>query len=289
MISRRLTPWLLVAPTQGLLLGVMGLPSLYVAWLSLTQSSYGRAPVWVGLQNYRQVLGDPYFWRALGNTLIVVNVVVYAELAIALGVALLFAGGVPLRRVMIAIVLAPYAVSEVIAVMVWRYLMDPDVGPVTHALHAIGLPMLDWTANPVAALGLVGLINMWMHLPFTFVLLYTGLLAIPPELSEAARIDGASPWAEFRRVTLPVLMPTILVAVLFRLIFAFRMFTEVWLLTQGGPARSTEVVALYLYVNGFRYADFGAGAATGCLMLVASIVVALPWLRRAYRGMFAHV
>ena len=107
------------------------------------------------------------------------------------------------------------------------------------------------------------------------------------QLYEAARIDGAGAWAEFRAITLPMLMPAILVAVLFRLIFAFRMFTEVWLLTQGGPARSTELIALYLYVTGFRYADFGSAAAIGCLMLLASLLVALPWLRRAQRSMFA--
>ncbi len=282
------TPWLLVAPTQLLLLGVIGLPSLYVMWLALTQSSYGQAPVWVGLQNYRTVLADPYFWRALWNTLIVVNVVVYGELVLAMGIAVLFAGGVPLRRAMIAVVLAPYAVSEVVAVMVWRYLMEPDIGPITHALEALGLPGLDWSVSPVAALGLVGIINVWMHLPFTFILLYTGLLAIPAELYEAARIDGASPWTEFRRITLPVLMPSILVAVLFRIIFAFRMFSEVWLLTQGGPARSTEVVALYLYLTGFRYGDFGGAAAIGVLMLLGSLLLSVFWLRRAYRGMFAH-
>jgi multiple sugar transport system permease protein len=127
-----------------------------------------------------------------------------------------------------------------------------------------------------------------MHLPFSFIPLYTGFLAIPPQLYEAAQIDGAGPWAEFRNITLPMLMPTILVAMLFRIIFAFRMFTEVWLLTRGGPARSTELMALYLYVTGFRYNDFGGGAATGCLMLLGSLLISLAWLRRAYRGMFAH-
>lgn len=287
MTVRALTPWLLVAPTQLLLWAVIGLPSLYVVWLSLTHSTYGSAPIWAGLSNYHTVLSDPYFWRALVNTLIVVNAAVYIELALALGVALLFAAGVPLRRLMIALVLAPYAVSEVVAVMVWRYLTDPDIGPITHGLHALGLPMADWSVSPAAALTLVGLINVWSNFPFTFVLLYTGLLAIPAELYEAARIDGAGTWAEFRSIILPMLMPAILVAVLFRLIFAFRMFTEVWLLTQGGPARSTELIALYLYVTGFRYADFGSAAAIGCLMLLASLLVALPWLRRAHRGMFA--
>lgn len=287
MTVRALTPWLLVAPTQLLLWAVIGFPSFYVVWLSLTHSTYGSAPIWAGLSNYHTVLSDPYFWRALVNTLIVVNAAVYIELALALGVALLFAAGVPLRRLMIALVLAPYAVSEVVAVMVWRYLTDPDIGPITHGLHALGLPMADWSVSPAAALTLVGLINVWSNFPFTFVLLYTGLLAIPAELYEAARIDGAGTWAEFRSITLPMLMPAILVAVLFRLIFAFRMFTEVWLLTQGGPARSTELIALYLYVTGFRYADFGSAAAIGCLMLLASLLVALPWLRRAHRGMFA--
>lgn len=286
-LIRLVESWLLIAPTQVLLWAVIGLPSLYVVWLSLTHSTYGSSPTWAGFANYAVVLSDPYFWRALINTLIVVNAVVYIELVLALGVALLFAGGVPARRLMISFVLAPYAVSEVVAVMIWRYLTDPDIGPITHGLHALGLPMADWSVSPAAALAVVGLINMWSNFPFTFVLLYTGLLAIPDELYEAARIDGAGAWAEFRAITLPMLMPAILVAVLFRLIFAFRMFTEVWLLTQGGPARSTELIALYLYVTGFRYADFGSAAAIGCLMLLASLLVALPWLRRAQRSMFA--
>ncbi|MFI5012799.1 MAG: carbohydrate ABC transporter permease [Hyphomicrobiales bacterium] len=279
--------WAMVAPAQALLILVIALPAGYVFWLSLAHSSYGQAPVWAGWDNYRTILADRYFWRALLNTLIVVNAVVYVELAVALAMAVLFAGGIPARRVMIAVVLAPYAVSEVVAVMVWRYLMEPDIGPVTHLLAALGLPPLDWSVSPGAALALVGLINIWMHLPFTFVLLYTALLAVPAELFEAARIDGAGTWAEFRHVTLPVLMPAILVAILFRYVFAFRMFSEVWLLTQGGPARSTEVLAVYLYMTGFRYGDFGGAAAIGWLMLLASLLLGLYYLRRMYRGMLA--
>lgn len=279
----------MVAPAQALLILVIALPSLYVLWLSLTHSSYGQAPVWAGLENYRTILGDRYFWRSLANTLLLVNTVVYVELAIAIGIAVLFAAGVPARRLMVTIVLAPYAISEVVAVSIWRYLVDPEIGPITHGLAALGLPGLDWTVSGPAALVLIGLINMWMHLPFTFILIYTALLAIPAELYEAARIDGAGPWREFRHVTLPVLMPAILVAVLFRYIFGFRIFSEVWLLTQGGPMRSTEVVALYLYVTGFRYGDFGGAAAIGWLMLLVSLLIALLYLRHAYRTMFSRV
>jgi len=282
------TQWLLVAPAQALLLLTIAGPAIYVLWLSLSQSSYGQEPVWVGLANYRTVMVDSYFWRAFLNTFVLVNVVVYVEMAIALGIAVLFAGGVPARGAMITLLLAPYAVSEVVAVAVWRYLMSPDIGPVTRLVETIGLPPLDWTVSSEAALVLVGLINMWLHLPFTFVLLYTALLAIPTELYESARMDGAGAWAEFRDVTLPMLMPAILVALLFRHIFAFRLFSEVWLLTEGGPARTTEVMAVYLYLSGFRYADFGAAAATGWLMMVISLLGSLAFLRRMYRDMNAH-
>ncbi|MBL8655070.1 MAG: sugar ABC transporter permease, partial [Alphaproteobacteria bacterium] len=106
---------------------------------------------------------------------------------------------------------------------------------------------------------------------------------IPADLYEAARIDGASPWRQFIHITVPVLMPAILVAVLFRYIFAFRMFSEVWLVTGGGPARSTEVLAVYLYQEAFRYNEFGIASATGWLMVAGSILLAIPYLRSLYK------
>lgn len=285
---KRLQPihYLLAAPVHVLLLLFLGLPSIYVFWLSLNQSTYGSGLSFVGLANYAAVLTDPYFWRAFVNTLIVVNSVVYAELLIALGMALLFVGGVPFKRLTIAIVLAPYAVSEVIAVVMWRFMMEPSVGIVTRSLESIGLPALQWSFAPGDGLVLVSMISVWLHLPFTFVILYSALLAIPAELYEAARIDGASKWAEFQYVTVPLLMPAILLAIIFRYIYALRIFSEVWLLTQGGPARLTEVVAVYLYQQAFRYGDFGGAAATGWLMVVASILLASYYLRQLNKRTF---
>jgi multiple sugar transport system permease protein len=126
-----------------------------------------------------------------------------------------------------------------------------------------------------------------LHLPFTFVILYAARLALPGELYEAAKVDGAGAWAQLRRITLPLLKPAIAVAMLFRYIFAFRLFSEVWLTTQGGPARSTEVVALYLYVEAFRYNRFGVATATGWIMVLVSALVAFVYLKRTYRDMFA--
>lgn len=278
----------LLAPAQALLVLLLFLPALYVFWLSLTRSTYGQSPVWVGLANYATVLGDPYFWTATLNTAIVVNAVVLGEFVLALAVAMLFAGWIPWRRVMTAVVLAPYAISEVVAVVIWKYMMEPYQGPVTLALRSLGLPTLDWAVEPGHGLAMVILLSIWHHLPFTFILLYTALLGIPRELYEAAQVDGASAWRKFCHITVPLLVPAMLVALVFRYIFAFRIFSEVWLLTGGGPARTTEVLAVYLYRQAFRYSDFGAAAATGWLMLVASLLMGSWYIYQMYRRMFSH-
>ena len=278
----------MVVPAQGMLVLMLFLPALYVFWLSLTRSTYGTTPVWVGLANYATVLADPYFWTATLNTAIVVNAVVFGEFVLALAVAVLFSGWIPLRRLMIAIVLAPYAISEVVSVVIWKFMVDPNGGPVTLALRSLGLPELDWAVEPSHGLALVILLSIWHHLPFTFILLYTALLGIPRELYEAARVDGAGAWRRFADVTVPLLVPAMLVAIVFRYIFAFRIFSEVWLLTGGGPARTTEVLAVYLYRQAFRYADFGAAAATGWLMLLASLLMGAWYIHQMYKRMFSH-
>jgi len=284
--TARLLP--LLAPVHLLILSVIVLPSLYVVWLSLNMSSFGQAPSFVGLQNYWRVLTDPAFHSALWNTVVLVVVAVHLELAVGLGMALLFASGLPFRRFLLVAVLAPYAVSEVTAVVMWRFLFDPDAGPITLALRALHLPTLDWSFEPSHAMILIGLLTIWLHLPFTFVIVYAARLAIPAELYEAARIDGATRWQAFRQVTLPLLAPAMLIALLFRYIFAFRLFSEAWLLTKGGPARSTEVVAIYLYQEAFSFNAFGPAAATAWIMVLASLLLAGAYVFLLRRGGVAH-
>jgi len=283
----RLVHWAMVAPVQALLMLLIGLPALYVFWLSLQEVRFGVEPSFAGFDNYAFVLTDLYFWRAFLNTFIVVNVVVYVEIAAALAVAVLFAAGVPMRRLMISIVLAPYAVSEVIAVVTWKYMFEPDVGVISGLLALFNLPELAWTTDRWAALTLVALLSIWLHLPFSFLILYSALLGVPRELFESAAIDGASAWQRFRRITVPMLMPAILVALMFRYVFAFRLFAEVWLLTGGGPARQTEVLATYLYRHAFRYQEVGVASAIGWLMVIATLLIAAIYLHQMYKRMLA--
>jgi multiple sugar transport system permease protein len=278
----------LLAPAQMLLVGLILLPAIYVAWMSLHKASFGAETVFVGLENYRALIADHVFWRAAWNTFLVVNAVVYGELLLGLALALLVSGWMPFRRVVIALLIAPYAINEVSAVAMWRFVLEPDIGMVSWALVRLGIGQLDWSADPTDALALAALLSIWMHTPFTFLILYAAIQAVPQDVQEAARVDGASAWQVFRHVILPFILPALLVALMFRYITAMRIFAEVWLLTEGGPARMTEVLAVYLYRAAFRYHEFGLASATAFAMVLLSLAVAAPYLWAAWRGLFRH-
>ena len=270
----------MLSPAMLLLIGIIAIPSLYVLLLSFTESSYGTNLTFVGLDNYAAIWGDRYFWRALINTLVVINAVVLVELVLSLAVAHAMAQGMPFRWLTIAVLLTPYAISEVVAVVMWKFMLDPNAGVLARSMEAAGLPALQWAIDPVHGLTLVSIISIWLHLPFTTMILYAAMLAIPKELHESAVAEGASGWQSFRHVTLPLVVPAILIALIFRYILAFRLFSEVWLLTGGGPARMTEVLAIYLYKQAFTYTKFGQGAATAWVMVLVSGLFAVLYIRQ---------
>lgn len=278
----------LIAPAQLLLVAVILLPTVYVAWLSLHRATFGADPVFVGLANWQALLADRVFWRATQNTFSVVVAVVYGELVLGLALALLASGWMPMRRTFIALLIAPYAINEVSAVAMWRYVLEPDIGMISWMLMQLGIGQLDWSADPFDALTLAAILGVWTHTPFTFLILYAALQGVPRELIEAATVDGAGAIAVFRHVTLPFILPALLVAVMFRTITAMRIFSEVWLLTEGGPARMTEVLAVYLYRTAFRYHEFGLASATALSMVALSLLVAAPYLVVAWRRMVGH-
>lgn len=280
--------WLLLAPAQILLVGLILLPAIYVGWMSLHRASFAEAPVFVGLATFQALFEDGVFWRAAWNTFLVVNAVVYGELLLGLGLALLAAGWMPMRGLFIALLIAPYAINEVSAVAMWRFVLEPDIGMVSWALVQAGIGQLDWSADPGDALALAALLSIWIHTPFTFLILYAALQSVPKELEEAATVDGAGAWRVFLHVRLPIILPALLVALMFRTITAMRVFSEIWLLTEGGPARLTEVLAVYLYRAAFRYHEFGLASATGLAMVLLSLAVAAPYLVVAWRRMFAR-
>ncbi len=277
----------LLTPAQALATIMLGGPAVYVLWLSFTTSNYGLDPQFVGVANYATVLADRHFWTAARNTFVIVNVVVYAELVLALGMALLVASLGRWRMLLFAVILVPYGISEVVGVLAWRFLADPNIGLLTNALRMVGVGF-NWSRSVPDALTLICAISIWHHLPFTFVILYAAVISVPRDLYEAAHVDGATALQSLWNITIPMIMPAAMLAIVFRYIFAFRMFSEVWLVTKGGPVQLTEVLGTYLYRVGFRFADFGAAAATGWLMVVGSLALASFYLRTMYRKSFAH-
>ena len=270
---------LLLLPALMLLVGLLATPAVYIVWLSFQKSTLGQAPAFVGLANYAALIADSGFWRAAWNTFAVVNVIVYGELAFGLAVAVLLRRVETGRKLIIAAIIAPYAITESSGIVMWRFMMEPDVGVASRLLDGLGL-VLPWDSEPWAGLALACIIAIWHHMPFTFLILYAALLSVPKETQEAAAIDGATAWQRFWKVEVPIIMPAILVAILFRYIFAIRLFGEVWLLTRGGPARLTEVLAIYLYRETFQYRNFGLASASGVCMLLLSLLIALPYLYR---------
>lgn len=281
----RLVPYLLIAPVQLLLLLVLILPSLGAGYLAFFRSSFGLDPTWVGLDNFRYIFQDYRFIGALRNTVIFVNVVVYLEIALGLAMAVVLASQFWLQRVWISVIIAPYAVSSVIAVLMWKFILEPDTGFINYLLGVAGMDKILWTVIPWHAFMVVALLEVWLNTPFTFLILYAAVMGVSQELYEAARIDGARPSQLFRFITLPSIMPALLVALMFRYIFAFRTFEVVWIMTQGGPLGSTELLSVYLFRNGFRYYDFGVAAATALVMVVVTGLLASYYLWTLYRRM----
>jgi len=284
MRKSSVAPYLLLLPVLSLLVIVILIPALAAFTQSLSDAPIGRPSTFVGFKNYAQVLSDPNFWRAAINTFVIVNVVVFGEAILGLGLAVLAAGWMPLRGVFITALLVPYAVSEVSAIIMWRYLFEPDVGAANWVLETLFGVQLLWPINSIHGLTLVSIISIWLTLPFTFLILYSAIRTVPKDLIEAALVDGASRPQIFWSVTLNVIKPALLIAILFRYIFAMRLFAEVWLLTAGGPAGQTEVLSTYLYRFGFRYQNPGVASATGWIMLVMSLIVAAFYLRRLQKA-----
>ena len=276
----------MTSPVVGLLLMVVVLPEMAALVLSFERYTYGHAAAWIGSANYVALWNDPAFWNALRNNVLFVAAAVLLELGAGLAMAMVLAQGFPLQRLWVALYLAPYAVSPVVGVITWKYMLEPDVGLVNYALGRLGLASPGWFVDPWLAFSAVVIIEVWRYAPFVAMVCYPAILSLPADYFDAARVDGAGPWQRFTRVTLPLIRPALLVAVVFRVIFAVRTFDTIWILTKGGPVGGTEVLATFLYQQGFRYWELGAAAATAWVMLLVTTAAAAWYfvvLRRVAR------
>jgi multiple sugar transport system permease protein len=269
--ERRLA-WWLCAPAVAAMLAVTAFPILYAFWLSLFRYDL-RFPGerrFVGLSNYASVLGSEVWWQALANTLIITVGSVAVELVLGFALALLMHRAVFGRGFVRASILVPYAIITVVAALAWRFAFDPATGFVNALL---GLDRT-WLTERGSAMFVIIFAEIWKTTPFMALLLLAGLTLVPQDLLHAARMDGAGAPQRFWRVTLPLMKPAVLVALLFRTLDAFRVFDTVFVLTRG--ALDTETVAIVGYNTLISRLNLGLGSAVSVLIFVC--VLAIAWL-----------
>ncbi len=264
-------------PALLLLLFVFVYPILRAFWLSLFTQNLGTKlqPVFSGIDNYLRMSGDGHFWHSLGTTTLFTTASVVVELFLGLGVALIlnqpFAG----RGAVRTIAILPWALPTALIGLAWAWIFNDQFGVANDILLRLGLVEngINWLGESTLAMIAVVFADVWKTTPFISILLLAGLQSISPNMYEAHAIDGATPWQSFRQITLPLLMPQILIAMLFRFAQAFGVFDLISVMTGGGPGGATEVISLYIYSTIMRYLDFGYGAAlvvvTFTLLVVA--------------------
>ena len=269
----------LVAPAVAMLALVAAWPLAAAFWLALHRHIlvFGERR-FVGLDNFAALASDDRFADALFNTVVFTASAVLFELALAIPLALLLHRSFAGRGLVRTAVLVPWAIPTVVAAKLWAWIFDPAFG-IARFVPGDGL-----LASPHTALAAAIVVDVWKTTPFIALLILAGLQSIPADVFRAARVDGASPWRTFRRVTLPLLAPTIRVAVLFRALDAFRVFDAVWVLTGGGPANSTETVSVYAYKTLVRSGDFGYGSTLAVAAFLCMALLAAAWLAIPSRG-----
>ena len=279
----RITGWLMLIPALLILSLVFIYPIVRAFWLSWFAENLGTQlePVFTGWGNYQRMLGDGRFWQSLGNTTVFTVVSVTLELVLGLGVALVLNKAFFGRGAVRTIAIIPWALPTAVMGLAWAWIFNDQYGVVNDILRRLGLidTGINWLGTPALAMIALIIADVWKTTPFIGIILLAGLQSISEDLYEAHRMDGASPWQSFYQVTLPLLMPQILIALLFRFAQSFGVFDLVQVMTGGGPAGSTETVSIYIYSTVMRYLDFGYGAAlvvvTFLLLVLAVAVIAL--------------
>lgn len=284
-MNRASTAWLFLAPALLVLGAFFLLPVLAGLGLSLTDYDiYALADIhnlrFVGLANYWDLLHRQLFWAALGHTLYFVVAGVPLSMLASLGTALLLnSSAARFKPVFRTALFAPVVTTVVAVAVIWRYLFNTQYGVVDFVLTHLGIPPIDWLGDPHWAMPMIILFAVWKNFGYNMIILLAGLQAIPAELYEAARIDGASGWRQFRHITLPALAPILLMVGILTVSGYFQLFAEPYVITEGGPLQSTVSVLYLMYQDGFKWWNMGTASAVAFLLFLVMFVATMALWR----------
>ena len=279
----------MVAPALTAIFLFFLLPALASLVLSFTDFDiYALANLnnlrFIGFDNYQRLVTNPLFWQAMGNTMWFVVFGVPLVVGLSLAAALLVnARTLRWRAVWRVALFAPFVTTLVATAVVWNYLLHTRYGLINYALGAVGIAPVDWLGNPSTSLFAILLFVAWKTFGYNMIIFLAALQSVPRDLDDAARVDGAGAWMRFRHVVLPAIAPTILLVAILTVAGMFQLFAEPYVMTQGGPARSTVTVLYFMFEEGFKWWNLGSGAAVAFILFLCILAVTLVQLKLAKR------
>ena len=273
--------WPFVIPALVVVGAVIVFPWAFTLWMSVNAWTLGGDVSFVGFDNYARLASDVRFWESLGHTLSYTLLSVIAPLILGTFAAVLFDSKMPLRGVLRAIFVMPMMATPVAIALVWTMMYHPQLGVLNYLLSLVGIPPQEWIYNQLSVIPSLVLVETWQWTPLIMLIVLGGLAAVPREPYESAEIDGANAWQMFRYLTLPMIAPFLMIAVIIRSIDAVKSFDIIYAMTQGGPGTASETINIYLYNTAFSYYDIGYGSAMAVVFFV--IIVALSLVLMMFR------
>lgn len=280
----QLLAWALIVPALVIIFALILIPILRAAWMSLHIIDLKRPLIgtpFVGLENYIEIFKSKYFWASIGRTFYFMTISIFIELVFGIAVAQLLNIEFKGRSVVRSLILLPWALPITIDAIMWKWIFNPSYGAFNSLLFQLGLisEYKTWLSDPFSAMNVIIIADVWKVTPIIILLTLAALQSIPKELYEAAMIDGASRWNSFWKITFPLLIPSLIIALLLRTMDAFKVFDIVYIVTSGGPADGTKFIAYYTYIETFSYLRFGTGAALAFLMTFFIGIIAIIYIR----------
>lgn len=284
-ISRKTFAILMESPTFVILTVLSIYPFVYTLYYSLTNFYYISKDGldFVGLKNYADLVRNPYFIRAVINTIKFTVACTLLETVAGVAVAVYVNGLRHFKKTMRTILLLPNLLPPVTAALIWKIMLSNNYGIINEFLRFMHIPVFNWFFDTRTAMPVIILIDVWQCMPFVFLLIYASLQTVPQTLYEAAKIDGANKWHEFRYITMPCISGAVVLCLLLRTIDSFRMFDKINILTGGGPANTTATITQFIYTYGIKSLKFGYGSAGAVVMAAIVLLLSIQYIKKAMK------
>jgi multiple sugar transport system permease protein len=279
---RRPSYWPFVIPALVVVLAVIVFPWVFTIWMSFNEWKVGSPTTFVGFANYLRLPTDPRFVEAVGHTLVYTALSVLLPVVFGTFAAVIFHAKFPFRGVLRAIFIMPMMATPVAIALVWTMIFHPQLGVLNYLLSLVGIPPQLWVFHPATVIPSLVLVETWQWTPLVMLIVLGGIAALPTEPYESAQIDGAGMWQMFRYITLPLVLPFVVIAAMIRTIDAVKSFDIIFAITQGGPGSASETINVYLYSVAFVYYDLGYGSAIAVIFfaLIVALAAVLLYLRQ---------